>query len=162
MVELTKSMLSFSWAQTLFGAEQLMNLSRSPGSAARGDKAAAGFDAVAYRTADQLTGILNDAFLVGDQFQRLTVDAAFGLLTRRGLDLNAPARLTGELLRQSLDAFQILLDPQALRLAWQELRDKLQVFQWVRSVQSLLHLDPNTSVPLPELVDRAHALGDFP
>jgi len=48
-------------------------------------------------------------------------------------------------------------------LAWQEFKDKLQVFFWVRKVQSLLQLPPEgTYVPLSDLVARAYALDPFP
>src|SRR5260370_18549458 len=110
-------MLSFSWAQSLFGAQQLMNLLQAPVSGARADKAAAGFDAVAYSAADQLAGILKDSFSVGDQLQRMTVDAAFNFLTQGGFNLNAPVRLTAALLRQSMDTVQFLFSPHALLLS---------------------------------------------
>jgi hypothetical protein len=160
MVELTKSMLNFSWAQSLFGAQHLLNLFAAPGPS--GSKGAAAFDAVAYTTADQLEGIFKDAFQVGDQLQRMTIDTAFDFVTRDGLNPIALVRLTGMLVRQSLDTVQFILSPRALRLAWQEFRDKLRVFQWVRNVQSLLHLSPDVPLPLTELVERSYALGDFP
>jgi hypothetical protein len=71
--------------------------------------------------------------------------------------------LSARLLRQSLDALLLLASPQDLGLAWQELRDKMRVFFWVKDVSNLLHLPPEGSyVPLTELVDRAYALDAFP
>src|SRR5262249_18387100 len=85
------------------------------------------------------------------------------LLTWDSLSPIAIAQLSARLLRQSLDALLLLASPQELGLAWQEFRDKVRVFFWVKDVSNLLHLPPDGSyIPLTELVDRAYSLDPFP
>jgi hypothetical protein len=164
MVEFTKSMLSFSWAQALFGAQQLMNMLTPRGPGRLVGKATAAFNSVARTTGDQFGGILKGAYHVGDMLQRGTVDLTFNFLTRDAFHSEEVLlRQSTDLLRQALDVLRFLASGQDLRLAWQEFRDKMQVFQWVRNVDTLLQLPTDGSyVPLTELVDRAYALGPFP
>jgi hypothetical protein len=163
MVEFTKSLLSFSWAQSLFGAQQLMNTLTVPTPGRRTGKATSAFTSVARATGDQLDNFLKGAYHIGDMLQQGAVDAAVNFVTRDALNPNALLRSTAGLLRQALDILRFLAAGQDIRLAWREFTDKLQVFQWVRNVEALLHLPADGSyVPLTELVDRAYALGPFP
>lgn len=73
MKELTKSLTSFSWAMSLFGAKQLLNM-MDPAKATRA------FQSVADATETQLDESLRSAFHTGDRMQRSMVDAAFGLM----------------------------------------------------------------------------------
>jgi hypothetical protein len=68
--DLTKSMLSFSWAMSLFGMNQLVN-SLAP------EKATGAFNAVTRATEEQLGDMLKGAFRAGDQLQRGMVDLTF-------------------------------------------------------------------------------------
>jgi hypothetical protein len=163
MVEFTKSLLSFSWAQSLFGAQQLMNTLTVPPPGRRTGKATAAFTSVAWATGDHLGDFLKGAYHIGDMLQQGAVDAAVNFVTRDALNPNAMLRSTAGFLRQALDFLRFLAAGQDLRLAWREFTDKLQVFQWVRNVEALLHLPADGSyVPLTELVDRAYALDPFP
>jgi hypothetical protein len=74
--DLTRSMLSFTWAMSVFGLAQAGNL-LSP------RRAAAAFDQVTRNTADQLGAVTRPAFNVGDNLQRGLVDLAFSVF---GLD----------------------------------------------------------------------------
>ena len=71
--DLTKSMLSFSWGMSLFGARQLVT-SLTP------DKATAAFDTVTRATEAQLGDVFKGAFRVGDRLQRNMVDMTFSVL----------------------------------------------------------------------------------
>src|SRR5207245_1681294 len=83
--------------------------------------------------------------------------------SRGGFQPGQLARGAAGVLRQSFDAARLLASPQDLRLAWQELRDKMRVFFWVLDVAGLLRLPAEgTYVPLTELVGRAYALDPFP
>lgn len=75
MRELTKSMLSFSWAMSLFGLKQMADLF-VPGSNTTGS-----FEAVTRCTEDQLGSTTRSAFRAGDNLQRGLVDLTFTLLT---------------------------------------------------------------------------------
>jgi hypothetical protein len=159
MVDFTKSLLSFGWAQSLLGAQQTLNL-LTPRSQdrPRGETAAA-FRAVADAAGGQLEGFLRTAYEVGNAVQGQALD----WLAPDALNPFAVARLAAGALRQSVDVAQLLASPQDLRLAWQEFSDKLRVFFWVREVTSLLGLPKEGAyVPLTELVARAYALDPFP
>jgi hypothetical protein len=73
--ELTKSMLSFSWAMSMFGLKQMSDL-LVPQSNAAGS-----FAAVARSAEDQLGKTARAAFRMGDNLQRGLVDLTFAFLT---------------------------------------------------------------------------------
>lgn len=77
MRELTKSLTSFSWALSLFGARQMVNF-MNPAQATRA------FESVTRATEGQLDEGLRSAFQTGDRLQRSIVDATFGLMTGGG------------------------------------------------------------------------------
>lgn len=77
MRELTKSVTSFTWAMSLFGAKQMLNLAQPA-------KAAAAFDSVAEATGGQLDESLRSAFEAGDRLQRSMIDATFSLMSMGG------------------------------------------------------------------------------
>ncbi|HBL30317.1 MAG TPA: hypothetical protein DD490_26075 [Acidobacteria bacterium] len=78
MREITKSIASFSWAMSLFGARQLANLMRP-------SEAAESFDAVTRATEHHLGETLRSAFQMGDRLQRGMVDIAFSMMGTTGL-----------------------------------------------------------------------------
>ena len=84
MRELAKSMLSFSWAMSLFGLKQIAN-------ALAPADAAASLDAVTRCTQGQLGQPTQSAFQAVDNLQRGLVDLTFGLLTG-GLRLPGQSR----------------------------------------------------------------------
>lgn len=86
MRELTKTMTSFSWAMSLFGAKQMLNM-MNPAQAARA------FESITRATEGQLDEGLRSAFRTGDRLQRSIVDATFSLLS--GAGLADPATWTG-------------------------------------------------------------------
>src|SRR5262245_42142049 len=136
MVDFTKSLLSFAWAQSLLGAQQTLNLLTPRSRDRPGGGTAATFQAVADAAGGQLAGFLRTAYELGNAVQSQALDR----LTLDALNPFAVARLAAGALRQSVDVAQLLASPQDLRLAWQEFRDKLRVFFWVREVTSLLRL----------------------
>jgi hypothetical protein len=79
--QLFKSMLGFSWAQSLFGVKQLGGL-LTPG------QGAGGFDHVTRITEAELSDPVKNFFRAGDRIQRETIDilcgAAFPTRTRNG------------------------------------------------------------------------------
>jgi hypothetical protein len=106
--ELAKSFNSFSWALSLLGAQQVLNLVRRPLAGTR-DASAAGLDSVTRVTEGQLGGILRNAFEAGEQVQRSAVDLAFGVMTLEALDPNRFVALSTDVVRQSTVALRRLL-----------------------------------------------------
>ena len=72
MRELTKSVFSASWAMSLFGVQQMVNLA-DPARAARA------FDSVAQAAVTGFDGVTRAAYETGDRLQRQMVDATLGL-----------------------------------------------------------------------------------
>lgn len=102
--DLTKSMLSFSWAMSLFGVEQLANTltPQSPGQPTH--KTAAALQAVTQAAEAQLGGALRGAFKAGDQMQRGLVDIMFSFVTLEALNPSQMMRMTSDMMRQTTEA----------------------------------------------------------
>lgn len=79
MRELTKSIGSFSWAMSLFGAKQMLN-------ALQPSRATDAFDTVTRETERQLGDALRATFQAGDRIQRSLVDLTFGMAGLGALD----------------------------------------------------------------------------
>lgn len=103
----------------------------------------------------ELSDILLASFQIGDAIQREFVDTVFRVLCLE------PGRrpVTAEV--ESVLRSLCRLPPANFRLAWQELRNKMQVFNLVRRARDLLR-EPNAGpLPLLPLIDRAYALPDY-
>jgi len=99
-------------------------------------------------------------FFFGDGLQRTVVDGAFDLLkpkTWQPANLVRFGRDTAEI-SVELSRF---LTPGEAGIAWEELRNKLEVFLLVSELSSILQVDPKTWVPLSDLVNRAYSLPAF-
>jgi len=100
MREFTKSMTSYTWAMSLFGLQQMINVFR-PG------RATDSFNHVTKATEDQFGDALKATFRAGDNLQKGLVDITFGVLTFGMFDRGGSratsdvARQTGEALRQT-------------------------------------------------------------
>ncbi len=99
MRELTKSMISFSWAMSLFGIKQLANV-LTP------QKAAGSFSAVTGATEGQFGELLKPMFRAGDALQRGMVDMTFGFLTPQVLNPNWWLKMTSDAMQRSAKAFR--------------------------------------------------------
>jgi hypothetical protein len=99
MREFTKSMTSYTWAMSLFGLQQMINVFRP-------SKATQSFNNVTKATEGEFGDALKATFRAGDNVQRGLVDVTFGVLTlgmfdRGGAQTTSDvARQTGEALRQ--------------------------------------------------------------
>ncbi|HEY7494181.1 MAG TPA: hypothetical protein VIH59_24150 [Candidatus Tectomicrobia bacterium] len=156
MREFTKATLSFPWALSLFGVEQLANVLLPQHSAPAG----AAFDAVTQATGAQLSELMQGLFLLGNTVQRETTDWACSLLTPGAF--NPQSRATAELVQQSTELFRSLNPLQGGTLTLQELQNKAQVFSLVRAIPGTLQLPAEPPyAPLLEVVQRAYALEPY-
>src|ERR1043166_7779806 len=103
--DLTKSVVSFSWAMSLFGVEQLTNTLMPQGPSQPTHKARAAFNAVTQATEEQLSGVLKGVFKAGDQLQRGMVDLMFGCLSLEAFNPSQMMRMTSDTMRQTTGAF---------------------------------------------------------
>lgn len=97
MRELTKSLFSFSWAMSLFGVQQMVNLTKP-------DKAAQAFDAVTDAAVAGFEGVTKAAFQTGDRLQQQMVDLTLGMFSRDALEPSRLMRTASDALRQSAEA----------------------------------------------------------
>jgi hypothetical protein len=97
--ELTKSVLSFSWAMSMYGARQMAEMVSPQGC----QRAAASFDQLARFTGEQLGAVAGPLFRSGDELQRGLVDAFFGTFESRG-GVGEAMRRGGEALQRSAAA----------------------------------------------------------
>jgi hypothetical protein len=109
MRDFTKSVTGYTWAMSLFGVQQIVNIF-SP------KKATEAFNSVSKATEDQFGQALKATFRAGDNLQKGVVDATFevlglGMFNGRGGGGTADvARQTGEALRQGGRAMSQVAD----------------------------------------------------
>jgi hypothetical protein len=101
MRELTKSMLSFSWAMPLYGMKQMLNLSMPRDMSRPFGEAADGFNAVAGAMRERLGPTMKSLFAAGDQAQRGLVDVAFSF-GFGAFDPNVWMRMGSDLMQRSM------------------------------------------------------------
>lgn len=104
MRDLTKSMLSFSWALPLFGMKQMMDMAAPRDPSRPFGRVTESFDAVTRAAQDQLGGAWNSAFRVGDQLQRSMVDLMFNLFSPDGGSPSRVMRSTSDVMQTSMSA----------------------------------------------------------
>jgi len=103
--DLTKSVLSFSWAMSLFGVERLADTLVPQGPSQPTHRSTAAFNAVTRATEEQLSGVLKGIFKAGDQMQRSMVDLMCGFLTLEAFNPSQMMRMTSDAMRQTTGAF---------------------------------------------------------
>jgi hypothetical protein len=157
MRELAKATLSWPWAMSLFGIEQLANVLLRP----HPTQETIAFDAVTQAAGEQLSELILSLFLLGDTLQRETTDWALSLLTLEVF--NPRSRVTSDLVQQSMELWRSLNPVQDGTLTLQELQNKVQVFALVRTVPTTLQLPSGPPyVPLRDVVLRAYAMDPYP
>jgi len=107
MREFTKSMMSYTWAMSLFGVQQMVN-------AFRPSKATESFDNVTKATREEFGEALRATFRAGDNLQRGLVDLTFGVFTFGMFDRRGASGATSDVGRQSAEALR-----QGMRVAGQ-------------------------------------------
>ena len=100
----TQSMLSFPWAMSLFGIEQLGNL-LTPNLRVPQDRSTLPFDAVTQATVEQfgVQNVMQGVFQVGDELQRDVVDRLCDFFTPAALNLNSMVQMPADMLRWSTE-----------------------------------------------------------
>ncbi len=104
MRELTKSMLSFSWALPLFGMKQMMDMAAPRDPSRPFGRVTDSLEAVTRTAQGQLEGAWNGAFRAGDQLQRGMVDLMFSFLSPEAWNPNRMMRMTSDVMQSSVNA----------------------------------------------------------
>jgi len=106
MRELTKSMLSFSWAMPLFGMKQMMSMAMPRDASRPFGHAEDGLAAVTGAAERELDGAWMSAFKTGDQLQRQMVDLMFGVFSGDAWSPNRWLRMTSDMMQGGMGAVQ--------------------------------------------------------
>jgi len=160
MRELAKSMLGFSMAMPLLGAQQAAS-ALSPAARER-RRTAEAFDAVTAAAVLQLgeDSWLHQLYQFGNCLQNGLIRMGPSLLTPDLLDPGTWLRVSGEVAQRSAAAGCLLAEDKG-GLAWQELRDKAEVFCLVLDIANLIGVPAEPPFRLCELLDRSYGLGPF-
>lgn len=102
MREVAKAMFGFSWAVSLFGAQQIAAL-MAPSSETQGTTAAK-FDEASRALQGFLSDNASKQFQRGDEWQRRVVDAIFDAAQLRNLDAGRMMQTGVDMARQSFEA----------------------------------------------------------
>ncbi|HZG52996.1 MAG TPA: hypothetical protein VEZ40_12740 [Pyrinomonadaceae bacterium] len=163
MRELTKSTLSYTWAMSLFGVQQAVNLLAPPDPEQPTRQANDAFYSVRQAAQNQFDDLIFGAFQIGDEVQRGAANLFFDALTLRAFSPGYISRLTSDVAEQSRETLRLFSSGENARLAWQELRNNYEVFNLVKHVSSLLNIsEDDRQFDLARLVDEAYALGAYP
>lgn len=172
MRSFTKSVLTFPWAVSMFGVQQISNLISSPSNKGVADLTAA-LDDVTHATEQQLAGWAKQTYEIGSTVQRGLVDTM--MLKPPSLDSSAIMRSMAEM--QSSPVFQTMVTYVAPPVAWldsflvtrgdsaaalQEFSNKLYVIQLVTQVHADFGLDDGNQESVTALVERAASKETFP
>jgi len=165
MLELAKSGISYSWAMSLFGTQQLANLVLPGDLREPTRRVNAAFYPVTQAVENQLndSDLIFGAFLLGDDVQRALVDLTFDSLTLRVFNPSYIAKLTQDVSIQLKETRRIFSSVESVRLGWEELKNNFEVFRLVKNVSQRLAIPPSgQDFDLGRAVEGAYALGQFP
>jgi hypothetical protein len=118
------------------------------------------FETIAHQAQSQLGPDMQTVFFVGDGLQRALTDGIFDAFQPRTWSPRNLHRVYSRLVNQSARLSRLLV-PTEVQLAWQELKNKAEVFALVKNLSSILKLPKGEFVPLPDLVQKAYALPAF-
>jgi hypothetical protein len=174
MRNLAKSVLTFPWAVSMFGVQQISNLMSSPSTRSVADLTAA-LDDVTHATERHLAGWAEQTYAVGSAVQRGLIDTM--MLKPPSIDSSAIMRSMAE--QQSSPLFQAMLNYVAPPVAWldsflvsrrdspavlQEFANKLYIIQLVTQQHDVhdVSREASNEESLTALVDRAANTETFP
>jgi hypothetical protein len=101
--ELTKSMMSYTWAISVFGVQQMVNLIAPGQGGDQNGKTSEALNNVTQATADTFDNTLKAAFRAGDNFQSGMVDLMFGGLLSGGCEPSRWMRMGADAMKQMTD-----------------------------------------------------------
>jgi len=104
MRDLTKSMLSFSWAMPLFGMRQMMSVATPRDPSRPFGQVTDSFEAVTRVATAQMEDAWKGAFQAGDQLQRGVVDLVCGFFSLDALNPDRMMRRGADLMQRSMGA----------------------------------------------------------
>jgi hypothetical protein len=165
MLELTKSAVSYSWAMSLFGAQQFAHFVLPQDLVRPAKSLAAAFYPLTQAIETEVTDsdLIFGAFLFGDEAQRALVDLTFDSLTLKAFTPEYLEKLGHDATVQWKEMRRVFSSAESVRLAWEELKNNFEVFKLVKDASRLLAVPPGgQEFDLGKAVEAAYALGQFP
>lgn len=101
MRDLTKAMLRFSWAMSLFGVKQMTSMMMPSGNNPPLSEMTESFNAVTEATEEQLGQVFKNAFRAGDTLQKSATDLSMNWASMESFDPN-------QILRWPMDMSRML------------------------------------------------------
>lgn len=96
-------MMSYSWAMSLFGVQQIVNMLTPTDEGDTNSTTVQAFANVTDATTNLLDGSLKEAFKIGDSLQKGMLDLMFGGVLAGGCDPNRWAQAGGDVLKKMTD-----------------------------------------------------------
>lgn len=156
MKELAKSTTKYFWAMPLFGVERMVK------SLCASDEAEKSFYVVKQSETETFSDLFNGAFQIGDAVQNFTIDLMFDALTFKAFNPAYVRELGGNIAQQSSTTFTSWGLNENRRLVLQELKNKYEVYNLVKNIDTLLSVPESGEFPLGELIEKAYSLGAYP
>ena len=103
MRDFTKSMLSYSWAQSMFSLQQMLNLLTPQGRDPTA-KVTEAFNNVTAAVVEQLGDTMKETFRIGDRMQQEMVDMMLGNFGLGALDPTRWMKMASSMIQQSAEA----------------------------------------------------------
>lgn len=155
--EVARSTMSYSLAVSLLGMQQAYQML----SGGKEEKTAS--ESSGLTPEERLHDLFKSAYEAGDHVQRDMLDTASKYIAPKALyDPGTALQLGSEFIWELADSFRFFLPESKTFVAWRELRNKVDVYQLVRSVEKKLKLPREGDFNLAEFVDSAYDLGPFP
>jgi hypothetical protein len=124
MREFTKSMMSFSWAMTVFGTQQMLDIVRSQGRAENLHEVTEAFDNVTHAAEGEMGEMMKTMFNAGNSMQKNMLDMMMGMMSFGGMGQNGMGKMMANIGQQSADAMR-----QGMRVAQQAVGTVSQTVQ---------------------------------
>jgi hypothetical protein len=156
MRELTKSIASSSWALSLFGVQRMTDLFSAGRSNDSFTLCARSLNDATDVAKSNLSHRFRRLYDLGDGAQRGMVDLASAAIRFDAAGLIKPSI---DIANPLVEGFAVAVPGRDWYLDWQELRNKIDIYDLVINVERRLTVADGA--PIAELVERAYALGDF-
>lgn len=157
--DLTKSAFSFGLGLTLFGMQEAVHLLQGKNGEESAQSAAS---RLSLPTEDRLEDLFKSTYEAGMYIQEEFLDSLSHYLLLDALySPNTALRLSNRLFFDVQEALRFFIPNSDSVIAWQELMNKVDAYQLVKSVQEKLKLPRDGEFSLSEYVEKAYDLGPY-
>jgi len=157
--DLTKSAFSFGLGLTLFGMQEALHLLQGKNGE---ESAQSSASRLSLPAEDRLDDLFKSTYEAGMYVQEEFLDSLSHYLLLDALyNPNTALRLSNRLFFDVQETLRFFIPNSDSLIAWQELMNKVDAYQLVKSVQEKLKLPRDGEFSLSEYVERAYELGPY-